>query len=64
MTRAFADTNSAVYALDIDIPKRQKALKILKASPVISTQVINEFLVWLCAKRRFLDQIPIVLPEF
>ncbi len=44
MTLAFADTNIAVYALDVDTQKRQKALAILKASPIISTQVVNEFL--------------------
>ncbi|MGZ9055546.1 PIN domain-containing protein [Methylomagnum sp.] len=42
--RAFADTNVPLYALDADIEKRKKALALLRANPVISVQVANEFI--------------------
>ena len=41
--RSFADTNIAVYTLDADPAKRRRALRIVKARPVISVQVVNEF---------------------
>jgi predicted nucleic acid-binding protein len=42
--RSFADTNIAVYALDADPQRRRAALAIMRTRPVISVQVINEFL--------------------
>lgn len=43
MTVVFADTNIVVYAYGADPIKIVPAKNILNASPVISTQVINEF---------------------
>ena len=43
MTVVFADTNIVVYAYGVDPAKIAAAEAIVKASPVISTQVINEF---------------------
>lgn len=40
----FADTNIAVYMLGTDPVKRRAAVAIMRASPVISVQVVNEFL--------------------
>ena len=42
--RAFADTNIPLYALDVDAEKRKKALALLRGNPVISAQVVNEFI--------------------
>ena len=42
--RAFADTNRAVYTLDQDPVRRRAAMAVMKARPVISVQVVNEFL--------------------
>jgi predicted nucleic acid-binding protein len=42
--RFFADTNIAVYSLDEDSDKRQRCFEILRRRPVISVQVVNEFL--------------------
>ena len=42
--RYFADINIAVYALDKDPARRHQALRILKSRPVISAQVVNEFM--------------------
>lgn len=39
----FADTNIVVYAYGVDPTKVAKAKAILNDTPVISTQVINEF---------------------
>ena len=39
----FADTNIVVYAYGVDPVKLDPAKSIVNASPVISTQVINEF---------------------
>lgn len=50
--RFFADTNIVVYALDSDSSKRQRALAVLRRRPVISTQVVNEFLSVLLNKQR------------
>lgn len=50
--QCFADTNVAIYALDADVAKRDKALAILAARPVISTQVVNEYLNVLLVKRK------------
>lgn len=49
---SFADTNIAVYALDVDAPKRDKALAVMQTDPLISTQVVNEFLNVLRVKRK------------
>lgn len=49
---SFADTNVAVYALDVEAPKRAKALAVMQADPIISTQVVNEFLSVLLGKRQ------------
>lgn len=50
--KCFADTNVAIYALDADDTKREKALLGLAARPVISTQVVNEYLNVLLNKRK------------
>lgn len=50
--KCFADTNVAIYAVDVDVAKREKALAVLAARPVISTQVVNEYLNVLLAKRK------------
>ena len=42
--RAFADTNIPLYALDVDLQKRKKALALLRGNPIISVQVVNEFI--------------------
>jgi predicted nucleic acid-binding protein len=42
--RSFADINIAVYALDANPARRRAALSVMKARPVISVQVVNEFL--------------------
>jgi len=42
--RFFADTNVAVYTLDADQNKRRAAISVMRGHPVISVQVINEFL--------------------
>ncbi len=42
--RSFADTNIAVYTLDANPARRRVALSVMKARPVISVQVVNEFL--------------------
>lgn len=44
IVRAFADTNVAVYCLDADATRRAKALAVMRSHPVISVQVVNEFL--------------------
>jgi predicted nucleic acid-binding protein len=43
MTVVFADTNIVVYAFGVDAGKLGIAEDIVKAAPVISTQVVNEF---------------------
>ena len=48
----FADTNVAIYAVEADEPKRQRALAVMHRSPIISTQVVNEFLNVLLVKRQ------------
>lgn len=50
--RVFADTNVAVYALDADPQRRERALSIMRRQPVISTQVVNEFISVLTGKQR------------
>lgn len=50
--KCFADTNVAIYAVDADVAKREKALAILGSRPVISTQVVNEYLNVLLTKRK------------
>ena len=50
--KCFADTNVAIYAVDADIAKREKALVVLAARPFISTQVVNEYLNVLLTKRK------------
>ncbi|MBV5274523.1 MAG: hypothetical protein JZU52_13060 [Lamprocystis purpurea] len=42
--RSFADTNIAIYTLDANPARRRAALSVMKARPVISVQVVNEFL--------------------
>lgn len=44
IAKCFADTNVAIYAIDADAAKREKALAVLSARPVISAQVVNEYL--------------------
>lgn len=44
IVRAFADTNVAVYCLDADLTRQAKALAVMRSRPVISVQVVNEFL--------------------
>ncbi len=50
--RFFADTNVAIYTLDDDKQTRQQALAVMRRHPVISTQVVNEFLNVLLSKRK------------
>lgn len=50
--KCFADTNVALYAVDVDAAKREKALALLARRPFISTQVVNEYLNVLIAKRK------------
>jgi predicted nucleic acid-binding protein len=50
--RCFADTNVAIYALDADEEKRQRAIAVMRPGPVISTQVVNEFVNVLLVKRK------------
>lgn len=50
--RFFADTNIAVYALDADPTRQAKAFALMRQHPVISTQVVNEFLSVLTGKQR------------
>ena len=50
--KCFADTNVAIYAVDADVAKRAIALAVLAARPVISTQVVNEYLSVLLTKRK------------
>ena len=50
--RFFADTNVAVYALDADPQRHEQALSIMRRCPVISTQVVNEFISVLTGKQR------------
>lgn len=50
--RFFADTNIPVYALDADPVRRAKALALMRQRPVISAQVVNEFLNVLTGKQR------------
>ena len=53
MTARFvADTNVAVYALDADPQRHERALSIMRRHPVISTQVVNEFISVLTGKHR------------
>jgi len=50
---AFVDTNVAVYALGRDGDKKVRAKQILDASPIASSQVINEVISVLMRKQRF-----------
>jgi predicted nucleic acid-binding protein len=50
--KCFADTNVAIYAIDADVAKRDKALAVLRDGAIISTQVVNEYLNVLLVKRR------------
>jgi predicted nucleic acid-binding protein len=51
--RVFADTNLFVYAESQDQNKSLSAMDIIQASPVISTQVINETISVLTRKHGF-----------
>ena len=50
--RFFADTNVAIYTLDVAEPKSQQAVAVMQRGPIISTQVVNEFLSVLLSKRK------------
>lgn len=50
--RFFADTNVAIYTLDGNEQKRRQALAVMRRHPVISTQVVNEFLNVLMGKSK------------
>ena len=50
--RVFADTNIAVYALDTDPQQQERAFSIMRRCPVISTQIVNEFVNVLTGKQR------------
>ena len=50
---AFVDTNVVVYALGRDNDKQSKARHILEATPIASSQVINETIAVLTGKQRF-----------
>ncbi|EIC19809.1 PIN domain-containing protein [Thiorhodovibrio frisius] len=49
--RFFVDTNVAVYALDADPHRHERAFAIMRQSPVISAQIVNEFLSVLTSKK-------------
>jgi predicted nucleic acid-binding protein len=51
--RAFADTNILIYAQGSDPRKAERAIAIVEALPVISTQVINEAISALIKKYGF-----------
>lgn len=42
--RIFVDTNVPLYALDTESTKQKAALAIMRGNPVISVQVVNEFI--------------------
>lgn len=50
---AFVDTNIVVYALGRDSDKKSIARTILDATPIASSQVINEAISVLMGKQRF-----------
>jgi predicted nucleic acid-binding protein len=50
---AFVDTNIVVYALGRDSDKKAIARTILDATPIASSQVINEAISVLMGKQRF-----------
>lgn len=52
IVRPFADTNLTVYCLDADSNRRATALSVMRARPVISVQVVNEFLSVVIRKSR------------
>lgn len=52
--KVFADTNIAGYLLSSDAAKRSIAKQIIAAHPVISTQVVNEF-INVCLKKARLN---------
>jgi predicted nucleic acid-binding protein len=52
--RVFADTNLFIYAESQDQDKATRAIEIIRNSPVISTQVINETVSVLTRKHKFL----------
>ena len=49
----FVDTNVVVYALGRDNDKKHKARQILEATPIASSQVINETIAVLTNKQQF-----------
>jgi predicted nucleic acid-binding protein len=49
----FVDTNVAIYALGQDSDKKARARQILDATPIASSQVINEAISVLMSKQRF-----------
>lgn len=51
--RVFADTNIFIYAEAEETDKTTRAIKVIKNSPVISTQVINETVSVLTRKHGF-----------
>lgn len=51
----FADTNVVVYALGATDPRKDRAIDLLAGAPVISTQVLNEFVAVLRRKRLLAD---------
>lgn len=50
---AFVDSNVVVYALGRDSDRKLKARQILEATPIASSQVINETIAVLTGKQRF-----------
>ncbi len=50
---AFVDTNVVVYAVGRDNDKQSRARHILEATPIASSQVINETIAVLTGKQRF-----------
>lgn len=50
---AFVDTNVVVYALGRDNDKQSRARHILEATPIASSQVINETIAVLTGKQQF-----------
>lgn len=58
--KCFVDSNVCLYLLDNDENKKEIAKAVLKANPIISTQVINENVNILFKKYKQLSNIEVV----
>jgi predicted nucleic acid-binding protein len=59
VTRFFTDTNVLLYSIGPDGRKRSKANELISEGPVISVQVLNEFL--RVATRKLKSPLPVAL---